>query len=841
MKVDFSFPCAIVLSIIGTLMTVPSFAQINKGGMPLSFEQTYLRKSSIPKIQTPTLDMDNIRKEDEEDERNNVPPRFGYPTDVNLNLDNAGLWETLANGDRLWRLTISCKDALSINLLYDAFYLPSGARLFIYNADYSQVLGAFTSRNNKTSRKFATGLIYDNQITLEYYEPVNIKEQGQITISRIVHGYRHLQHEKQQKKFGSSGNCNVNINCPAGNNWQDEKRGVALMVTDRGTRWCSGSLINNTNQDGTLYFLSAHHCLSGWAIANTLDAISNPDASQWSFIWDYESAGCANGSDITNPPTTVGAVLVANNSCSDFALFRLDESPAELNPAVDVYLNGWNRNNTATTSATGIHHPIGDLKKICVENQTLTSTSYHDTTTNTNATHWRVDDWDVGVTEGGSSGSPLFDNNSRIVGQLHGGDAACNGNNDNGKSDWYGKFWSSWNGCGSATDARRRLSNWLDPNNTGVTTLDGESGAALCVGDTYEPNNIHTAAWAYVSSNLDTIKGLCLTPGDKDYFYFDINNIPYYIAIRGYNNISRGNYALRYHISGSTVTFETVNDGNPAADTYLELYGPDGISLLAQDDDGGVSTFSKIVYTTPCMSDTYETNDYFSQVGFPVISSNSITVDNQCLSTNDKDVFLFCPTAGHCFYARVRGYNGNATGKYKITFNYTYGIFPAPNIAVIETYPIQGFTNTDTYLELYWSNDTTTIIAQDDDSGTNRCSKITYNVSGLTISPTANPNNQGTSTASVTQLNGNDNLQNNALKLYPNPTKDAFTVQYASTDHEAVQIVVYNLLGSELYRQSVQAQQGSNTWKVNEPFPTGIYLVRIEGINHSITKKLTID
>jgi hypothetical protein len=81
-------------------------------------------------------------------------------------------------------------------------------------------------------------------------------------------------------------------------------------------------------------------------------------------------------------------------------------------------------------------------------------------------THIRITDWDLGTTEPGSSGSPLFDQNHRIIGQLHGGYAAC-GNNE---SDWYGRFYTSWTGGGSSSN---RLSNWLDPLNTGQLTLDG--------------------------------------------------------------------------------------------------------------------------------------------------------------------------------------------------------------------------------------------------------------------------------------------------------------------------------------------------------------------------------
>ncbi|MBE5316080.1 MAG: proprotein convertase P-domain-containing protein [Xanthomonadales bacterium] len=75
-------------------------------------------------------------------------------------------------------------------------------------------------------------------------------------------------------------------------------------------------------------------------------------------------------------------------------------------------------------------------------------------------------DWDQGTTEGGSSGSGLWDQNKRLVGQLHGGSAACG----NDLSDYYGRLSVSWNGGGSAAT---RLRDWLDPSGSGQTAIGG--------------------------------------------------------------------------------------------------------------------------------------------------------------------------------------------------------------------------------------------------------------------------------------------------------------------------------------------------------------------------------
>ncbi|MFN0216861.1 MAG: trypsin-like serine peptidase [Saprospiraceae bacterium] len=434
-------------------------AQINIGGKPFSFGNNLAENTSAPVLEMPPVNRTEIDKEDQKDDQAGLPPRFGYPFQVELNLNNSGTWTTLDNGDRIWRLSISSPGALSINLTYDAFWLPPGASYYIYDQSRSKVIGGFTSQNNNSPKGqsigFATGFVFSDQITLEYYEPRAVTGEGEIGIDQVVHGYRKLVSPHSPDDFGTSGNCNVNINCsPEGDIWQDIKHSVAMIIVN-GIRWCTGSLLNTTVGDFKPYFLTADHCLTG-----TLDAATDPMAGNWMFVWEYESTGCDNG--MTEPSTansTTGAILVANNSGSDFALFRLIENPAHLIPSVPLWYNGWDATGSISTQGTGIHHPDGDIKKICIENNSLVSTNYFSETSNASGDHWMVFDWDTGVTEGGSSGSPLYDVNQRVVGQLHGGLAACSMDVDNDEPDWYGKFSVSWDGA----NYRRRLHDWLDP------------------------------------------------------------------------------------------------------------------------------------------------------------------------------------------------------------------------------------------------------------------------------------------------------------------------------------------------------------------------------------------
>jgi len=230
-----------------------------------------------------------------------------------------------------------------------------------------------------------------------------------------------------------------------------------------GGAFCTGSLINNTSNDGKAYFLTAHHCVDTETEANTVVV-----------YWEYESDTCRalgsseNGTPIPKPKSSQsGSNLRATLDRTDFTLLELDDEPE---PDFDVYWSGWDRTGDDPSSAVCIHHPKGDAKRISHENDPITTTSSYSDSSPGDGTHFRVADWDSGTTEPGSSGSGLWNSDHRLVGQNHGGDANCS----NDLADWYGKISASWADMGS--NSTNSLSGWLDPKNSLVNTLDGYEG-----------------------------------------------------------------------------------------------------------------------------------------------------------------------------------------------------------------------------------------------------------------------------------------------------------------------------------------------------------------------------
>lgn len=435
------------LSAAMMLTSIEGQAQVSVGGTPLSW--TNVLTASNTAIVLPAVDEVALLLEDEARLMNGEKTtRFGYNHDVTIDVISSCEWQTTSSHE-IGRLAIQSDRARSINLIFNDFYLEDDVSLFLYNESKEDVIGAFTSANNKAYRTFSTLPLPGDVLILEINAPLGSRtDVTAMQLETVTHAYKDLFTQSLDKGLGQSGSCNVNVNCPEAAGWEDQRRSVARIVVN-GNDHCTGALINNTGNDATPYFLTANHCLTG-------------NVSNWVFWFNWESPTC-NPTQNSSYDGVSGSTLLASCSSSDFALLELSqEVPLEYNP----YYAGWSAVNTAPTSAVGIHHPSGDIKKWSYDGDASVSSEWGGWGNSGTNTHWEVLDWDIGTTEGGSSGSPLFDQNKRIVGQLHGGAALCG----NDFSDLYGKVAYSWD-CQSENSGR--LDVYLDPNNSGLTLLDG--------------------------------------------------------------------------------------------------------------------------------------------------------------------------------------------------------------------------------------------------------------------------------------------------------------------------------------------------------------------------------
>jgi lysyl endopeptidase len=418
-------PLALVLA-AALVSQAPASAQLEYGGAP--YAETGLLESAVPTETMPFVDAAALKAEDAQQGKGQRM-RFGQMIDVELGLGNAGSWEELADGSRVWRLRIQSTDAHSLSFIFSRYQLPVGGELFVYNDDRSTVRGAYTLENHNLDGQFAIQPIEGDAVTFEYHEPAGASPRAEIVFSSVIHDYIDILGILNKAGGGDdkSRACETDVNCPEGDLWRDQINATTKVFI--GGYVCSGSLVNNTARDGTQYYICADHC------GSMNSAI---------FMFNYQRSGCETGTSPTNM-TVQGSVQMATSSTYDYRLARITPT---IPLSYGHILAGWDRTDTPPPNTTAIHHPQGYPKKI----------SFDYDAPGKSGSQWHIYQWDLGVTEPGSSGSPLYSHEGRFIGQLCCGAAACGYPYD----DYYGRLATQWN----------QISSFLDPLGTGETKIE---------------------------------------------------------------------------------------------------------------------------------------------------------------------------------------------------------------------------------------------------------------------------------------------------------------------------------------------------------------------------------
>lgn len=434
-------------SIIFLCLFLCSFAhaQIRRDGTPQSLPQAKSSQNSdIYSTELLPKGFKNFRIS-EENLKRRKSLQFAYPFYSNLNLDNSGEWQKGRGGTEVWTLKIKSTDAKSINLIIDSFYMPPSAKLYVWGNEENSPNGYMGAHNNNVSKTLAVfptkGDITNIQLEVDSRE----KSECSLNISQVSHDFYGVFAAMKSL----SGACEINSNCNSETQWEKPKKAVCQMLIG-GIALCTGTLMNNTKEDFTPYVLTANHCYEEQNLE-----------SKTLYVFMNESPNCLDiGANKTN--SISGAVYRASSKDQDYYL-------TEINKPIPVYFQayyaGWSREQNITSKNACIHHPQGDKKKISISVQSPTIEAYTDAELTVNDA-WEIKEWDSGTTEGGSSGSGLFDNLGYYRGSLIGGDATCG----NPIFDYFSAFYSNWN---FETDSTKQLQYWLDPLGTNPTKLDG--------------------------------------------------------------------------------------------------------------------------------------------------------------------------------------------------------------------------------------------------------------------------------------------------------------------------------------------------------------------------------
>lgn len=443
------------------LVTVRAAAQDQAAGgadpdrdPPIERNESVRSLDRIAILRVAPVDAEAALAEDVQREANGLPTRFAIAEWVDVSPGFDGTWESLPSGFSVWRLRVSSFGARSLNFGFVRYRMPAQGRLLIFSADQTQQLRAFTDADNEDHGELWTPPIESDDVVLEVVVPTSEVPQLELRLGSVNVGYRSFG----EVASDPSGACNVDVACPAAVAWQNEIRAVGRMTVE-GTKLCSGVMLNNTAEDFRPFFLTAEHC-----------DVKQHNAASVIVYWNYQNSSCrlpgsaesGLAGDGQKDQFQTGAYLRASWPPVDSTLLELDDAP---DPAWGVSYAGWDRSGVDPAGGVCIHHPRGYEKRISFEQESAYTTSYEGLVSPGDGTHLRIKDWDVGTTEPGSSGAPLFDPAHRVVGILHGGVADC-GNDD---SDWFARFALAWS-LGESPETR--LLDWLDPVPTGALTVD---------------------------------------------------------------------------------------------------------------------------------------------------------------------------------------------------------------------------------------------------------------------------------------------------------------------------------------------------------------------------------
>jgi hypothetical protein len=444
--------------------------------------------SEVPVLELDAPNVDQLWAKAEWHEANTGKDLNGEMLTTDWDFFEHAVKEKLAGGATRFSLAVRVAEAPALCVYFSEFHLPTGARLFFETPigafDFPFVEGPVDASENNAHGRWVSGEIPGETTIIRYEEPSGLIGQPALQINALGYFFRGLWLPEEftssaADSRGGSEPCEVDVRCPEGEAWACQRDAVVRLRISMGGSiyFCSGAMVNNTALDCRQLMLSSFHCAD------------DMDADDWPYLkvrYNFEMLECGGMASINSHDRTGVEFLTAsfdsngsNINGSDFLLVEVED---EILESWNPFFAGWDASSSPAQSGVGIHHPAGDRKKISTYASNVTSSSAY-----APSAHWKVNwvetETNHGVTEGGSSGSPLFNEVKRVVGTLTGGSSYCDSPN---APDYYGKMSYHWDG-NNPIDDDEKLHNFLDPGANGVESMDGSyrgEGDSPCLGNT---------------------------------------------------------------------------------------------------------------------------------------------------------------------------------------------------------------------------------------------------------------------------------------------------------------------------------------------------------------------
>jgi len=526
-----------------------------------------LQNHEIPTTTLPPVDVVALVAEDAQFLGAGTPLRIGIQRPCNLSLPS-GNWIEAGNG-MLWTMDLKSTGAVGVRLHFSNLNLPLGAELVVYSpAEPRFITGPVTSGGPLGTGEFWTGTAFGDTARIECYVPLEqfpaVMAAAPFTIDEVSHKYRNVF--KSDDEGGLAVGACHNVPACFSPTWDNVRKAVGMIeFVDGGTFLCSGQLVRTAIDDQTPYFLTANHCVSSNAVANTVET-----------FWKYERPTCA-GSPTIGGTSNINS-LVATYGTADETLMMVEGALPS-----NMFWVAWATAEPASgTASTGVHHPDGSYMRISF------GTKSNSPNCGGSSTNFMLLSWSSGVTEGGSSGSGIFRNdNQQLYGTLTCGGSACSGGSGNGVPDSYGQFDRAYNAGGFSTHLAAGTDDALEQNDSCA------SPRALAAG-TYNNNIVKST--------------------DEDWYAITLGASNSLTALSTFTH-ANGNINMQlYNACGGSIVASSLGTGNSESFNYV--------------NPGGTATFYLRVFLAADTRNAYNLQITISGPSNDLCSSGEVVVED---------------------------------------------------------------------------------------------------------------------------------------------------------------------------------------------------------------------
>ncbi len=330
---------------------------------------------------------------------------IGVNRPVTITTAKTGAWThpDSAADATLWTLSLLVHGSKGVRVHLQNLQLPPDANLFLYAPEHEDAVQVVSGKGPYGDGELWSPVMDGEEVRFELLNPSGTKTDISLPLFTVVEiSDLFADPRVNSNQWEVAGPCIPDATCYA--DWSESSHAVARILGTEvdGTYACSGVLTNNLTNDGAPFFLTANHCFWSDTVAHT--AI---------LYWKYATTTCGQAYVNDYGPTTSGASLLTTTVGYDTTLLQLDQTPPD-----GTTFAGWNNDLPPLgTAITIIHHPSASWRHIAFGNVAPNNSQFYSSFIGVQ--------WNLGVAEPGSSGSPAYDPSHEIVGLVSRGSSSC--------------------------------------------------------------------------------------------------------------------------------------------------------------------------------------------------------------------------------------------------------------------------------------------------------------------------------------------------------------------------------------------------------------------------------